>query len=123
MADFTVQHVPQDEIVQVRFRGECDAEMLSMATAKLAEELTRCRCNRVLLDHRHASIRFSTLELLERPKIAATLGIDRSNRIAVIYPSARKGDYLFLETAGYNQGYSVKVFTDMDQGTEWLKSQ
>jgi len=120
MGNFAVQYIPEEGIIRLQLQGEIDAQMLSMATSKLVEEIFRCNCDRLLMDHREAKVNISVSEIFNRPTIASKLGIPHSSRIAIIY-SAREPDYRFVETVGRNRGFDVQVFSDIDEGIKWLK--
>jgi len=120
MENFAVQYIPDEGIIRLQLHGEIDAQMLSMATSKLVEEISRWNCNRLLMDHREAKLDISVSEIFDRPMIASKLGVPLSSRIAIIY-STRESDYRFVETAGRNRGFNIKVFTDIDEGIKWLK--
>jgi hypothetical protein len=121
MDNFAVQYIPEEGIVRLHLQGEIDAQILSVATSKLVEEISRCNCNRLLMDHREAKLNISVSEMFNRPMVASNLGVPYSSKIAIIY-SKREFDYRFVETVGSNRGFTVKVFTDIDEGIKWLKT-
>ena len=119
MDNYTVEYMPDYGIIKVQIKGEFDAQVLSMATSKLVEEISRHDCSQILMDHRDATSKLPIVDLYNRPEIAASLGIERSNRIAIIY-SKEEDDYRFLETVARNKGFMVKIFKDLDEGIKWL---
>ncbi len=119
MDNYTVEFMPDYGIIKVQIKGEFDAQVLSMATTKLAEEISRHNCSQILMDHRDATSKLPFVDIYKRPEIGASLGIQRSNRIAVIYSKGEE-DYRFLETVARNQGFMVRIFKDFDEGIRWL---
>jgi hypothetical protein len=120
MDNFTVLYIPEDGIIRLHLQGEIDAQMLSMATSKLVEEISRCNCDRLLMDHREAKLNLSVSELFNRPLIATELGVPHSSRIAIIY-STREPEYRFVETVGRNRGFDVEYLQILMKGLNGLK--
>jgi len=121
VGQFTVQYLPEEEIIRVHLKGAFDAQSFSMTTSKVAEEASRSNCSHILMDHREATRHLSTTEIFERPKIALKFGLSRASKIALVY-STKEDDYQFVETVGKNRGFDVKVFADMDEAIRWLKT-
>ena len=121
MDNYAVEYMPDNGIIKVQIKGEFDAQVLSRSTAKLAEEISRHNCSQILMDHRDATPKLPIVDIYNRPEIAASLGVQRSNRIALIY-SRGEADYRFLETVARNKGFMVRVFKDIDEGIKWLNS-
>lgn len=120
MSGFTVEYDSQEEIVRVEMRGEFDAALLSASTSAFVEEVRRSGCTRILMNHLHAKPKLSVIEQYERPTVAAKLGVPRHSRIAIVCQEFDQL-YQFIETVGVNQGFSVKVFTEMEAALHWLK--
>ena len=121
MSGFTVQHLTEEGIIRVHLQGRFDAKLLSTVTLKLAEEISRCNCTRMLMDHREATLHLSTVDIFDRPKIASKIGVPYGSKIAIVY-SIGENEYQFVETVGRNGGFDVKVFTDIGEGIKWLKT-
>ncbi len=76
-------------------------------------------CALFLTDYREATLKLSTLEIYEVPKLMqetfASTGLNiRRIRRAVIAAKDLK-DYLFYETVTINRGQNAKVFYDIDE--------
>ena len=81
-------------------------------------------CALFLTDYREATLKLSTLEIYEVPKLMqdtfASTGLNiRRIRRAVIAAKDLK-DYLFYETVTINRGQNAKVFYDIDEAKTWL---
>ena len=120
MTDFSVRYDPEEEIVRVEMVGEFDAQTLSASTMAMVEEMQRSSCTRVLLDHRQATPKLSVVEQYRRPEIAASLGVPRLSRIAIVYKESQEA-YAFIETVAVNRGLIVKVFQVPEEALEWLR--
>jgi len=119
MGNFAVRHEPEADIIRVHLQGRIDSRNLKMATSKLVEKMALCNCHRFLIDHREVKLSMSTVDLFYLPMVASNIGVSHSSRIAVVY-STHESDYRFIENVGRNQGFNVKIFTDMDEGVKWL---
>jgi len=89
--------------------------------ARIAKEKD---CALFLTDYREATLKLSTLEIYEVPKLMqetfASTGLNiRRIRRAVIAAKDLK-DYLFYETVTINRGQNAKVFYDIDEAKTWL---
>ena len=81
-------------------------------------------CALFLTDYRKATLKLSTLEIYEVPKLMqetfASTGLNiRRIRRAVVAAKDLK-DYLFYETVTINRGQNAKVFYDIDEAKKWL---
>jgi hypothetical protein len=77
-----------------------------------------------LVDNREMEPQLSTLEVHELPDMLEHMGLGRRDRAAVVYTkSAPKAeDFRFFETTAINRGFSIRLFTDLDQAITWLRS-
>jgi hypothetical protein len=112
--------LPTDQIVRVEICGVLDAELLSMTTSKMVEQIQQHVCKRILMDHRNAEVRLSRLELYDKPRIAHSLGVPHARKIAIVY-SRTDEDHWLVELMGRSQGFNVSLFRDVDSAMSWLK--
>jgi hypothetical protein len=51
------------------------------------------------------------------------MGLGKDDRAAVVYAKAslKAEDFRFFETTARNRGFSIRLFTDMDHATSWLR--
>ena len=77
---------------------------------------------KVLVDCTNMDARVTTVDIYELPRLYEKLGMKRAARIAVLFPDhpKKKVHYQFYETAAFNAGYKVKLFTDPSDAYRWL---
>ena len=79
---------------------------------------------KLLSDDRHLLLQLLTVELFDLPGILEHLGLDKTDRITVVYceDSPMRSDFEFFENVAVNRGYAVKLFTDADEARRWLNA-
>jgi hypothetical protein len=81
-------------------------------------------CSRFLSDYRQATIRLSTLELYELPKILAEvitpLGYSPVTLKRALVVARDLEDYRFFETVTVNSGQNTKIFQNINEAEAWL---
>lgn len=76
-----------------------------------------------LVDATEVEIDVSIADLLDLPnRQYAAQGMNRRVRVAVVSPKRRQDQEAvkFYETACFNRGWNVRLFTSRDDGIEWL---
>ena len=75
-----------------------------------------------LVDFRGMTPDLSVTTIYELPRILEKLGDTRESRTAMVVSpeSEKKEDFSFFETVSLNQGFQVKLFTDLQEATQWL---
>lgn len=122
---FKVEYDERSDCVIGTFAGRLDKESAREYAKEIAKVSADNDCARFLNDLREAELGFSTVEIHDLPKMLNELtegaGLDRSWRRAVVGPKGKdQRDYDFFETVAANQGYTVKVFADLDKAMDWL---
>lgn len=117
--EFRLEYNPEDFIIQITVIGEFNNQDLNKTTAALIKAQQKYGSHRILLDHRQAIPELSTVEIFQRPKIAKSLGLSILSKIAVIY-GVQEEDYRFFETTSFNQGFNMKLFTEINTAKRWL---
>ncbi len=116
-----VRHLQAEGFILVEMKGEFDAPALSEATGQMVELIRETGCSQILMDHRQATPRLSVLEQYERPERAASLGVPKSARIALVHNGSREV-YDFIETVAVNRGFVLKTFERVVPAKDWLKN-
>ncbi len=122
---FKVEYDEGRNCVIGTFAGRLDMESAREYAKEIAKVSADNDCARFLNDLRGAEPGFSTLDIHDLPKTLHELtegaGLDRSWRRAILAPKGKDvRDYDFFETVAANQGYTVKVFADLDKAMDWL---
>ena len=81
-------------------------------------------CFLILGDYREATLKLSTFEIYEVPKIFmnTVTPIDISEREVkrALVVTEITEDFRFLETVSANRGQPARLFTDVDEARTWL---
>jgi hypothetical protein len=111
-------------IIEIKFQENViwkEVKEILWQSAQIAKEQN---CYLFLSDFREATMKLSTLELYEFPKILsetfASLEIP-THKIKRAFVVAKDfKDYSFFETVNVNRGYSHKMFQDISEAKKWL---
>ena len=118
---YHIDYLQEEEILKVKVIGDFNKESLDTITEEMVKEQAKHNCTKILLDHREARISLSTFEIYERPKVALSMGLNRTSKIAIAYSENRR-DYHFLKDVACNRGIVTKIFTQINTAIDWLKN-
>ena len=76
-------------------------------------------CRKFLFDMRQSVIIGSTLDTLDTAMRPIIDGFERDFRIALVY-TGNLEEHIFMEDVVVNRGYSLHIFTDIEDATLWL---
>lgn len=111
------------ECLCVKLTGKLNMAAIQEGLGALVEaEAAHPECRRLLNDLQEAAMDMNTVEIYKLPQMLISSGLNPNWRRALVVPPAFLQDFKFYETAAYNQGYSVKVFTDRADALKWLTS-
>jgi len=116
---YTIEYIAEDDIVQVTVIGTFNFDCTLDMTSDVIKQLSNNGSHRLLQDHRQASLEMSTLEIFKLPRVAKAFGLASNTKVALVYDPEQK-DYQFIETTTVNQGYVLKIFTDIREAKIWL---
>jgi hypothetical protein len=94
---------------------------------KLSEEMLAAgrtkNVNAFLVDQKETSFGLSVLEIDRLPEMFRNIGFDIKDKIAILINSdlSNKPLFKFLQDVFSLSSLSVRVFTDTDEATAWLK--
>jgi hypothetical protein len=74
---------------------------------------------RLLIDHRDAIIKFTTMEIFNLPQSYRQSELSQRFRVALVFKQIGS-DEQFYETVCVNRGYRFSVFMDYDKAMNWL---
>jgi len=114
----------RDRVVRVIPEGPMRLVTIRQLSAAAIAAAPPGRPRKFLSEDRNMLPELSTVELFDLPSILERLGLERSDRIAVVYSpdSPKRSDFEFFENVAYNRGYAVKLFTDPDKARDWLNA-
>ena len=110
-----------DAVVRVTTEGPITLDRGSEIIKRAAQAAVENSSRSVLFDIREAAFPHFLTDMIEYARLAPTLGLDRSFRIA-FFGAKGELDLRFLESVAVNRGFQAKVFTDETQALSWLKS-
>ena len=108
-------------IIRCVFRGRLHLPTTDKAIADSAAAATAAGCKSVLFDFANADFSDYVFASLEHARVARSLGLDSTFRIAFVNPTERH-IVEYIETVARNRGYNAKAFTGYPEAIAWLKS-
>ena len=103
------------------FTGRVTMQVVRDYLQVLLPKLEETKCQRLLSDCSAAEIHFSSLDIMQFPKLAAASPLTEILKRAVVAKPGTSG-YEMYETISTMQGQFVRVFSDHDEALEWLLS-
>ena len=115
-------HVPTTGIVSTRVVGAVTRQALEIMIREAVALADTYRASAFLLDLRQAVCDVSTVGIYELPVSAASLGLPRASRVAIVSPrsSVHARDSEFYETRAMNSGFQHRVFAEPQTAIAWL---
>ncbi len=118
--NWNITYNEQNALVEVTVSGTIVADK----TAKMAIQgikFARERdCRKFLINYTQANVGDSTMDTYRFMKGLETLGITRSDSIAIVYAKNKK-EHLFAETVAVNRSWlNIQYFFNLEAATNWL---
>jgi hypothetical protein len=111
----------QGDILRVRASGrDDDLEDVKRYGQAVIEKLVESGCRGVLCDERALAYAIGTVDAYEYAKFV-TQNCPRVAKVAVVPHPDFMGDAKFWETATWNRGLQVRVFSDIEEAEKWLE--
>jgi hypothetical protein len=122
--DYIINEPEREGICIVRVSGELRRPDDSRVLQNLASEtMLQKSVQRFLFDMREATIVGDTMGAYQAGVEPVMQGLRVADfKVALVY-SEIQSEHQFMETVLVNRGFSVRVFTDMDEALAWLKIQ
>ena len=123
---YSIIYNSEMHIIESKIYGDVILSQVKELIAEYAAIVKEKGCTLIFSDYRQATIKLSTIEIYELPKIytdifaLSRLSIYRVKRALVVAEDLK--DYLFFETVTFNQGQFAKIFKDFTEAREWLLS-
>src|ERR1041384_3589741 len=114
---WTIELLDVPKAVSVRACGPMKLAVIRQIARKPLAEAPSHGVHQFLVDDRDMVPQLSTLELHDLPDMLSRMGLEKRDRAAVVYTksSPKAEDFRFLETTALNRGFSIRLFTDLDQ--------
>jgi hypothetical protein len=123
---YSIVYNSEIHIIEARIYGDVVLSQVKELIAEYAVNAKEKGCTLILSDYREATIKLSTIEIYEMPKILTEtfalsgLSIHHIKRALVVAKELK--EYLFFETVTFNRGQYAKIFKDITEAREWLLS-
>lgn len=110
------------EIISTVVSGAVTLEGVKKVSTELLELAKQKAVSQFLTSFRDISNNISIFEIYNLPKTLRDLGINTSDKIAIVYPmnSPFKSLFSFFDTRCFNSSLNVKVFPDYEIAYNWL---
>ena len=119
---YTIEQDRSKGICVIRISGEHKRPEDSFVLQGIALDIRRqTGCTSFLYDMRGATITGKTMDILDTAEAPAKQEYARDFTIALVYSGDMK-DHAFMETVSVNHGYSLRVFSNIEEATLWLSS-
>lgn len=104
---------------RITYRGDVQYDATTEMLRKVAALAAQTQNTRLLFDLREANYRDYHLGTIRHVEEAASLGIERTFRIAIV---GAKGNPMlqYIEAVAVNRGYWVKTFVDEAEAVGWV---
>ena len=115
-----VYYVPEEKIVAAVVEGRLTPEAAQQAVSEIARVSTQNGTHCLLMDLRGAKLQASMTDIYYLPALLADAGLTRLHKQALVVAQDEE-KYDFLATVFANRGYWIRVFSDSESATSWLK--
>ena len=120
---YTIENDETLGICIVRVSGENRRPDDSKVLQKVANDIrSKSGCTRFLYDMQQANIIGSTMDTFFTGIEPFKKQFERDFRIALVY-SGSMDDHKFMEDVVVNRGYTLRVFSDIEEATSWIVKQ
>jgi hypothetical protein len=122
----TIVYNPDTRVIEIKFRGDITLEEVKKLYSESLRVAKQENCFLFLSDYRDASMKLSTLEIYDLPKIlssiftAAEVPAYHLRRALVVAKDQK--DYRFFETVTSNSGQTARIFQDVAEAQKWLSN-
>ena len=120
---WTVEYVPDHDMVQVTVIGAATGDDLSAAGLEAIRLAKAHNTTSVLIDDMKLERAFSLADIYALPKFYLANQPSVTNRVAIILPTSQpaRDNMLFYETVCRNRGLNHRTFDERQEAMAWLK--
>jgi len=110
-------------IINTTCSGTMNYEQIVQMSSEGIQAGKKHGINKYLIDNRDIAPDLSLRDISNLPKAFNEQGLGSWNKVAVVFSprSTKKENLTFFETASFNYGFLIRIFTDKNQAIEWLK--
>ena len=111
------------KVMMVKSFGKINIDQINRLTMDVIGEVKESQSDKILADHTEMSFVASVVNIYEYVKEMSN-SLRRRTKLAILISekNCSKEDYQSYETACYNNGFYVRVFTNKDDALYWLAS-
>ena len=116
---YEIEYNEDGDYILATFTGTLTMAAVYEYIADLLPILEKTGCKRLLSDSAHAHIQFSSIEIIQFPKLAEAHPLTAQLKRAVLAAPGTSG-YEIYETLSKMQGQNLRVFTERNAALPWL---
>ncbi len=122
MLSWTIEYLPDEEVVRVTARGELTLDALATLIPAGLAETARRGVRRTLVDYRAVVPAMGTMDIYQAPDAALRSGLTRDHRVAFVIPADPRirADFRFYEDRAVLTGLEHRVFGEIEPALAWL---
>ena len=117
--EITVQYDEEHDCLVGTLKGPMDTAAIQAYSKEVMKVASGRTCRKLLTDMREADVEMCKGELYYLAGLLEDEGLDQSWRRAIVMTKQQK-DYEFYERVSGSQGFTVKIFSDMEDAFGWL---
>lgn len=122
----TIFYNPDTKTIEIKFQGDITLNEVKELYSESMQVAKQQNCFVFLSDYREATMKLSTLEIFDLPKILseifATSEIPSYKLKRALVVEKDLEDYRFFEVVTSNRGQNTKIFQDIAEAEEWLSN-
>jgi hypothetical protein len=118
---FNVNYDDKSNCVIGTYGGTLDMKLLEGYACEIMKVASKHDCTSFLNDLRKAEVNLSTFDLYFIPETLHKMGFKRWWKRAIV-ASKQLEEYYFFELVAQNRGCYVKIFEEVNDAMNWLKS-
>jgi len=110
----------EKNVIWTTVYGPMDADFIEQFTAHTVKLGNEKKCRRLFFDIRDTTLTEFPGRMLDLAKNLESTGFERKHRSVMLY-SDDEANLKFYESAAQENGFNIKIFTNLEFAIEWLK--
>ena len=119
-----IMYNPEEHVIEIKVQEDLTLNKVKEIISEAIQVAKVQNCFLILNDMREATVKLSTVEIYELPKIIpdifASSGLNVHQFKRALVAAKDLNDYKFFETVTLNHAQNAKFFTDIDKARKWL---
>ncbi|NOT05352.1 MAG: hypothetical protein HOP27_12205 [Anaerolineales bacterium] len=120
----TIIHNSEADVIEIKIQGDLTLSVVKEIVSEAIHVAKEQNCFLILNDMSEATIKLSTFEIYDVPKImsdmVASSGLNMYKLKRAFVAAKDLKDYKFFETVTVNRAQRAKFFFDIDEARKWL---